>query len=374
MAICLGTPKNYDERTYFYDQRVGHFFYWHPYISYYFCAMKYILANIWLRNICLYTVLVLINYQASPDNVTGYDILAVLMAFCMLYCASMINNIILIPDVLPKHKWRGYLFALATLLVFMTVTDSLVQTFLPKPPDGFEWSWTSSLVASSMFLLVGFGINSAYREIMRRQSLLEQELLSKRNELRFLQNQVNPHFLFNALNNLYSASITEPEKVSERILQMAELLRYQLSSSKRESVPLREEVDFLTNYIDVEKRRLGRQALITLEKTGDFKGQEIAPLLFLPFLENAFKYSTGGSTPAIIQIKLESTPSSIHFYVQNTLPEGNITPKNSTRIGIENVQKRLELLYPQRYELAIMSVNAAFSVDLTVRYELNLKL
>lgn len=234
--------------------------------------------------------------------------------------------------------------------------------------DNKPWSVFDAIFNCLLFLFIGFGFNSAYREIMHRQTNLESELLAKRNELRFLQNQVNPHFLFNSLNNLYSSSIAEPSKVSAHILQMADLLRYQLSSAKREFVPLGDEVDFLKNYMDVEARRLGQQVVSTVETTGDFERKNIAPLLFLPFLENAFKYATGGVSTAKIEVRINAESGFVQFFVKNSLPQNAALSPISTGIGIENAQKRLELLYPNRFTLYIKPAETEFLVDLKIKF------
>jgi hypothetical protein len=303
---------------------------------------------------------------ASPIASTLEHKGVLIFLFLVMYSSVWLNNKLLFRFTLPENKFGRHFLFLCCLLPIMMFTDYFALKNLPIHPFQIQWSFWASILSCCIFLFVGFGFNSAYREIIRRQSVLEQELLTKRNELRFLQNQVNPHFLFNSLNNLYSASISEPEKVTERILQMAELLRYQLSCSKREFVPLQEEIDFLINYIDIEKRRLGRQVTISLEKEGDFGQKEIAPLLFLPFLENAFKYSTGGLKPATVTIKLIATAENYHFFVENSLPENTLPLPASTGIGIENVQKRLKLLYHNRHDLTINPSENSFSVALNI--------
>jgi two-component system, LytTR family, sensor kinase len=329
--------------------------------------MKYILSNELLRNVCLYILLVSLQMFASPIASTYEQKKALILLTSTMFTCVWLNNRMLFRHTLPQNKPIQHLLFLCLLLPIMMYANYTAIKIIPLHPFQNTWSFWPSLLSSCIFLFVGFGFNSAYREIIRRQSVLEQELLTKRNEIRFLQNQVNPHFLFNSLNNLYSASISEPEKVTERILQMADLLRYQLSSSKREFVPLQEEIDFLINYIDIEKRRLGRQVSINLEKEGDFGQKEIAPLLFLPFLENAFKYSTGGLKVAIVTIQLKATADGCHFYVENSMPENTLSLPTSTGIGIENVQKRLELMYQNKYELSIKPNESSFSVALIVR-------
>jgi len=329
--------------------------------------MKYILSKEWLRNLCFWLLSMSVAYLGNPLEPSRGEALVLAVTFSMFYAASWTNNRLLHHFLASKKNVWLYLISLISVLAMMVFVQhwgyyNVAFASIRDEP----WTVVDSVIDCFGFLMVGFGVNSAYREIMRLQTSLETELLTKQNELRFLQNQVNPHFLFNSLNNLYSSSIAEPSKVSGHILQMADLLRYQLSSAKREFVPLADEVDFLKNYMDVEARRLGRQVVLVVEMTGDFDGKNIAPLLFLPFLENAFKYSTGGISAAKIEVSIKSEANRVQFFVKNSVPENVASTPISTGIGIENAQKRLELLYPTKFDLSIKPAEREFLVDLKI--------
>lgn len=330
--------------------------------------MKYILSKEWLRNLCLWAVLMLVFFVNKPQPLTNRESLIATVSLTVLYASIWLNNIIISKFWLEKGKFFLYFIALLPILTIYTMVHWWANHNIAFIADNEPWNLFDAIFNCLLFLFIGFGFNSAYREIMRRQASLETELLAKRNELRFLQNQVNPHFLFNSLNNLYSSSLAEPGKVSGHILQMADLLRYQLSSAKREFVPLVDEVDFLKNYMDIEARRLGQQVVLEVETMGNFEGKNIAPLLFLPFLENAFKYATGGISTAKIEVRIISEARGVQFFVKNSVPENIVPMPVSTGIGIENAQKRLELAYPNQFLLLIKPAATEFWVDLKIKF------
>jgi len=329
--------------------------------------MRYILSKEWLRNLCLWAAINLIFFVNKPVPLTNRESLIATISLSVLYGSIWLNNTIVSKLWLKKGSFLLYFVAVLPILTVYVLTHWWANHNIAFIADDEPWSVFDALFNCLFFLFVGFGISSAYREIMSRQTNLESELLAKRNELRFLQNQVNPHFLFNSLNNLYSSSIAEPSKVSAHILQMADLLRYQLSSAKREYVPLADEVVFLKNYMEIESRRLGQQVVLTVETTGDFERKNIAPLLFLPFLENAFKYATGGISTASIDVRVNAESDFVRFFVKNSLPQNAPQAPISTGIGIENAQKRLELLYSNKFVLSVKPTETEFSVDLKIK-------
>jgi sensor histidine kinase YesM len=329
--------------------------------------MNKVLQNFWLRNLSLLICLQIIIHFADPFSYLLHDRLVLVLLIVSMYVLGTLHNWMFYYFIFQKKQILYYLILFLPLFGLIVMTDFVSCNLAPHKASLPEWTIFASFFNSLLFLLVAFGLNAAYRDLMQRQDALENELIGKRSELRFLQNQVNPHFLFNSLNNLYASSIAEPETVSERILQMAELLRYQLSCSKYEFVPLQEEVDFLRNYMDVEKRRLGRQLDLKVSASDSFRGQKIAPLIFFPFLENAFKYSTGGVNTIHIQVEMKMHGDEVQFSVKNTLPQSTISLPASTGIGIENVKKRLNLLYPDRYTLLILPENEQFTVDLRIQ-------
>jgi len=190
-----------------------------------------------------------------------------------------------------------------------------------------------------------------------------------KSELNLLQSQLSPHFLFNTLNNLYGLSITDHQKIPGLLLKLSELLRYSVYDATEIYVPLKNELSYIRNYIEFEKIRIGDRLMLStdIEEMLDPEIQ-IAPMLLIVFIENAFKHSRNTASPEIfVDIKVKIWGSSILFLVKNSFgiekEENNMLSK-SGGFGLANVTKRLELLYPNGHELTVKSDERFYAVEL----------
>ncbi|MEJ7828662.1 MAG: histidine kinase [Segetibacter sp.] len=187
-------------------------------------------------------------------------------------------------------------------------------------------------------------------------------------ELELLKAQVHPHFLFNTLNNIYSFSLESSPKTPELILKLSSLLRYMLYDCKAEQVLLEKEIQVMKNYIDLEKERYGNKIEISLNITGDLKDHYTSPLLLLPFLENAFKHGTSDQLEKPwLSMDLTVKQNTMKCKIANSKNEQVVVSENG--IGIQNVKKRLELLYPNKHELKMNNGNNFFVVSLFVELQ-----
>jgi len=186
-------------------------------------------------------------------------------------------------------------------------------------------------------------------------------------ELRFLKSQINPHFLFNALNNVYSLSLIQSEKTPGTILKLSEMLRYILYDCNHEKVPLQKELAFISNYVDLMKLKDDQIENITLDLPKHTGSEMIEPMLFVPFVENAFKHGAAKTEEkAWIRIKLKVANQQLLFTAANSIPEVPYTKDSVGGIGLENVKRRLHLLYPNRHELKIEKTDKQFTVHLSI--------
>ena len=188
-------------------------------------------------------------------------------------------------------------------------------------------------------------------------------------ELSYLKSQVNPHFLFNTLNGIYSLALEESKKTPDAIVKLSELMRYVITDISKDFVPLEDEIQHLINYVELQKLRLGDTVEINLDVTDKAEHLFIAPLLLIPFVENAFKYGINPKFISQIDIKLHVVEDKMEFQVKNKIePFSALMVQNGT--GLENVKKRLELTYPGAFDLSIQDNHTDFIVKLI----LNLKL
>lgn len=190
-------------------------------------------------------------------------------------------------------------------------------------------------------------------------------------ELIFLRLQLNPHFLLNTLNNIYSQVISKQENASQAILTLADLLSYILYEASSEKVPLKQEIKFLRDYMDLEKLRNSDNVKISFEIEGDMKGLKIVPLILISFVENAFKHGISDSTlPSYIdlQIKISEETQQLNFIIKNSKPRVERVRNLSQGggIGLVNTRKRLEMVYPDRHSLIIKNEQNFFLVSLSM--------
>jgi two-component system LytT family sensor kinase len=228
--------------------------------------------------------------------------------------------------------------------------------------------WTVDII----FVLV---ITTAIKFVRNgfNQKLLLQEAKNKQleAELNFLKSQINPHFLFNTLNNLYALSLENSGKVPDVILKLSDLMRYILQSSEDRKVKLEDECKFLQDYIELEKLRLHNNKQVILDIGGELKGKKIAPMLLIPFAENSFKH--GGENGAglfFIKIELIITQTSKLFYrIENSRDKSapSYNQKTKPGMGLHNIKRRLELLYPHSHQLVISESEDRYKIELDLQ-------
>lgn len=194
-------------------------------------------------------------------------------------------------------------------------------------------------------------------------------------ELTFLKAQVSPHFLFNTLNSVYADVFDTNEKAADLILRLSELMRYNLYETDLPKITLDKELAYIQNYLDLERNRLADQYLvIDYEQSGPVEQYQIAPLLLITFVENAFKHGVKGATePAYVQINADIIADQLVFRVENSVPAKRLvvetTEKKSGGIGLSNVRRRLGILYDGQYELITDKTGTTYTVKLTIQVE-----
>ena len=193
------------------------------------------------------------------------------------------------------------------------------------------------------------------------------ERINMETELKYLKTQINPHFLFNSLNSLYALTLSKSDKAPELVLKLSEILRYVLYEGSEKWVSLDKEISYLRSYLDLEKIRNGDRLSLDFEVVGETAGKKIAPMLFLTFLENSFKHGINQKAEGgFVKIKMEVDSEQLHFKIQNSKPEEKEQRLNgkSGGIGINNIKKRLALLYPDKHDLNISDIGGSYMVDL----------
>ena len=269
--------------------------------------------------------------------------------------------------LLPRFflKAKVFIYGLLTLISIIATMffDGFLYGLVAEDYSDIAYVITFIITNASLVMMaVAFKLTeTVYKSQQSIQGLKEDNL---KTELAYLKNQVNPHFLFNTLNNLFIMSKKVDKKTPDAILQLSDLLRYQLYDCESEFVNVDKEIEYLNNYIELEKLR--RQDMdIRVNVTGQVKSAKIRPLILIPFVENAFKYSnTGGVGTAYIHIDISQSDDSFHFTCKNNI--GVIKTSEVGGIGLVNAQRRLQLAYPERHTLSIDDRNGEYFIDLTI--------
>lgn len=223
---------------------------------------------------------------------------------------------------------------------------------------------------TAVFFLV-FTVSTCSRVIQEwlgiesKKQEIENEKLAT--ELSFLRSQINPHFLFNTLNNIYSLALVKSDATADAVLKLSSIMRYVLSETKHDTVPLDKEIQFIRHFIELQKVRLTDKVSIEFNVEGETEGKQIAPLILIPFVENAFKYGISTKETSKLQFIVKATENTIYFTSRNRIVSHDKGNENNTGIGLKNTRRRLELLYPQKHSLQVTEENQEFIVNLTLQ-------
>ncbi len=274
------------------------------------------------------------------------------------------NLYVLLPWLLLKNKVWRYLAASLALVVLNVLLMLYLYYQPPFEASEVTSAFISTFVTNASILAMAVGVKIFKIFIKNRQRLQELQYENLQTEITFLKNQINPHFLFNALNNIHVLSRKNGRDSSEAILQLSDLLRYQIYDCSKDRVPLKNEIEYLENYLALDKLRKNKSA-ISFELNGDVSGVMVAPFLFIPFVENAIKHGANLENQSRLKISFNISPEKINFHVENQKPK-DVIKKEEGGIGLANVKRRLELLYPEQYDLSVKNGAEKFIVDLTV--------
>jgi LytS/YehU family sensor histidine kinase len=284
----------------------------------------------------------------------------------VLVLAFQINRFLYKKITKGVYKWYVVIIA---FLILTTITFFFNSLFI----DPYEIMANQKInfiivIITDMFaaysILMAMFISWAYSLFERNR---EVELLNKESELNELKRQLNPHFLFNALSNIYSISYMGDKRTPDKIMQLSEMLRYVIYETDVDFVALHREIEYLEYYIDFQKFKIKKEQKIDFDCSHVNGNLEIAPLLLLPFVENAFKHSQIASEPnAWVNMELKTEGNIIYFFIENTI-SSKAQPEilNNEGIGLENIKKRLELVYSSKANLTI-SQGETYRADLKI--------
>ncbi len=282
-----------------------------------------------------------------------------------------------IPLYLDRSKiWKlvGLLilaFAVATVFYRLEIAYVYFPIFRPGEVYNFLNPKGLLLTEFDLFITLAAGITIKMTRVHYKSLEFEQELMREKlqSELSFLRAQTNPHFLFNTLNNLYVLARKKSDKTPEAIMMLSKIMRFVLYECRSPRISVIEETKVIQDYIELEKLRYNKRLSIDYQEDIDNPHTSIAPLLLLPFVENSFKHGAGGTTGDVqILIKIVLRDHQLSYIVQNTLDPDSDTSGNGNNsgIGLRNVQRQLDLLYPEQHQLKTSRDGGFFTADLKI--------
>jgi sensor histidine kinase YesM len=285
---------------------------------------------------------------------------------------AYLNYFIFLPRFLESKNFGKYLLEFIgpfSIVIFLRVhlQRYLIDGYTHREHYFYGMSYIVQVVAVTLFIVIFIGMlrfAKDWFELEARKNELENEKLTA--ELNFLKEQINPHFLFNTLNNLYYLAFTQSPNTTEVIAKLSQMMRYMIYDSNYPTVPLSKEIEYMQNYISLERLRLNDSIPIKMETNGDTERARIAPLIFITFLENAFKHGVTTNQPkAWVNASVDVSGNECVYKVENSkFPSNKKIGDDKKGIGLHNVRRRLELTYPDKFELSVNDQPDRYSVEL----------
>lgn len=285
---------------------------------------------------------------------------------------SYFNYFVLLPRFLKHQNGLRYFIEIVAIICLVVpfqlyVKHSIYESVMN--PGRYDFFFRAGFIIQhtlNVVLVMGFvamlRFANEWFDLQARRQEIENEKLAT--ELRFLKEQINPHFLFNTLNNLYYLAHSQSPKTPDIIAKLSQMMRYMIYESNQEKVPVEKEIEYIKNYIELEKMRLEDDFIVQFEISGDYQRVRIAPFIFITFLENAFKHGVTSGENGKISLNLSFEGNQCFYEVTNAII--NSTETEQKGIGLLNVQRRLNLIYPEKHTLSVEEKESIFTARLTI--------
>lgn len=290
--------------------------------------------------------------------------------YVLLILFFYLNHYLFIPKFYFRKKYIAFGLLLLSAFIVILFLPGLIfsgRGDFSHPHGNFGPSRKFFFLMGAERHLFRFLIVAALSLMIRisgRLKLAEQERINA--ELSYLKAQINPHFLFNTLNSIYSLAIDKSDETAEAVVKLSGMMRYVITEANNKFVPLEKEISYISDYISLQKLRLDQNVKLTYTVTGEPAGKEIAPIILISFIENAFKYGVSTEEESFIGIKIDITGDHLHLFINNKKVVVNDKPEGKSGLGIENTKYRLQLLYPAAHKLIISETKENFSVTLSI--------
>ena len=314
----------------------------------------------------------MLRYEDYPSQAVAFQV--TLIKVVDLAFLVYITNYILIPGLLYKKKYL--LFGLV-FIVMIAASSLFKMNIIGRMTNNrllldFTGNWKDRLydnIIPHFFLVIaGAAIKLVFDQINLQKKMADMAKEKAEAELSFLKSQINPHFLFNSLNSVYFLIDKNNDQARQTLHKFSDMLRYQLYEASGDKIPIEKEIDYLRDYVDLQKLRKDENYSVEFNCKPDVKGFSIEPLLLIPFVENAFKYiSHKGNQLNFIKLDLSRSSGYFQFIIENSKEDSYRKNEQKGGIGLTNVKRRLELLYPNKHELDIRETPENYKVDFKLK-------
>lgn len=319
------------------------------------------------RHLLLITFCVLVLYYSPADYVEPFETYNRLVIFFEIIMLAYSNMYFFVPKFLFRNKYLSYgLFVLAGMILSYYIHEAFATSFkhdlLPNEDDSINFF---TFTFMTMVLIIASAAIKLFQQwIADAQLIHDLELANTNGELEQLKNQINPHFLFNMLNNANVLIEDDPKKASQVLVKLSDLLRYQLYDSSRDKVLLTSEIHFLEDFLNLEKVRRDNFNFL-ISKEGELSGVQVPPLLFISFVENAVKHNNDAAKSSYLNLYFDVRHHELFFKCVNSKPAVKAVSK-SGGLGLANIKRRLELLFPSSHSLQIKDDPETYCVTLSL--------
>lgn len=282
----------------------------------------------------------------------------------------LVNYFVLIPKLYFKKHYLFYIIILITFFLIVYKVPELAfhsskfpprnpefDKFSPRKPPRDYMMWSPKVIMFFMMTIVSLFI----RQNKRYQEMKNEKQLS---EIAYLRAQINPHFLFNTLNNIYALTLQKSDSASDAVMKLSKMMRFVVSDSSKDFVSLQQDIDYIKNYIQLQQLRLINKKSILFHVEGNAADLRISPLLLINFIENAFKYGVVDSDVEPIEISILIEQNTLLLRVKNLISNEIDSNAVKSEIGLQNTKKRLDYIYANHYQLDISETSTTFLVEL----------
>lgn len=321
-------------------------------------------SDLLIRNIVAYFVFCALAITGTflSRELTMRSFIEVLFIDTLVFLWFVFHNRVLFEKLLLREKYLLY----GTLLLMGLALDLAISWFMVQRYSQV-FAWPNYILAFLIYTAIAFFIYTSVKYFREKKAFYQATILKREAELQQLKSQLNPHFLFNSLNAVYSYNLENNAYGNDLILKLGQLMRFIIESQPKEFISIEEEIRFIEHYINFERERLGYRCDILYSSNIVSHHRQIPPLILFPFIENAFKHGTGTIRKTRIEISIVDSETSVQLHVRNEIVS-NVTP--STKTGLSNVARRLELLFNEKHKLQMDSDQDRneFSVKLELEF------